>query len=59
MTTNQKAIDIIEKYDDQLSNLKNSEGWYKYTVAVKHLLEQDFVSNFEKEILKAYKLKDK
>jgi len=58
MSMNKKAIDIIEKYDNKLTELKNSEGWYKYAVAAKHLIKQDFVSKFEKQVLKTYKEKD-
>jgi len=54
MSKNKEAIKIIEKYDLELNNIKNSEGWYKYKVAVKELLKKDFVSEKEKELLKKY-----
>lgn len=58
MTNNEKAIQVIQKYDDKLKQIKNSEGWYKYTSAIIELLKTDFISDLEKKSLKKYKEKD-
>jgi hypothetical protein len=55
MNNNSKAIKIIEKYSSSLTHIENSEGWYKYSFAVKELLKnKHLLDNSEIKILLSY-----
>ena len=54
MTDNKEAIEIIEKYNDKLRCVENSEGWFKYTLAIKELINQDILTEEELIAIKKY-----
>jgi len=55
MSDNKDAIKIIEKYNDKLKSLENSEGWYRYTLAIKELIDKDILNEDELIAIKKYK----
>ena len=54
MTDNKEAIKIIKKYNDKLKGIENSEGWYRYTTAIKELISQNILTEEELIAIKKY-----